>query len=539
MTQPFTLALRGATFHLPNGEPLFRDLDERFDGVHTALVGRNGVGKSQLARMLAGELHPSSGHCLRQGRIHYLPQRLEPQRYPSVAALAGVQAELDALARIERGDVRADDLDRLDGRWDIRQRLEAALAAAGLEHLAVDTPCVRLSGGECTRVALLGAWLSDADCLILDEPSNHLDRPAREDLREHLQRWPGGLLLISHDRLLLEDMPRFVELSPHGLRAYSGGYARYREAREQEQGAAERELQRRKLERQREVRDLRQQAERQAQRQAQGRRQAQEANQAKILLGRQKARSDNSSGRLAERHAARRGQLDAAVQQAFAQLPESHEVYLQVPASELPEGRQVLLFDDLRVPGGTCEVPLRLTLAGPQRVALIGPNGCGKSRLLKVLAGELAPLSGSCRVNVPFAYLDQHLAHLDGERSVIELLGERAPATGEAQLRTRLAQLGLPAGRIDLPLALLSGGERVRAALACALYREQPAQLLLLDEPDNHLDLTAQAALEQLLQQYRGALLVASHDEAFLAALGLDGRLCKHATGWQWQPVHR
>lgn len=532
MTSPFTLALQGVTCQLPTGEILFRDIDESLDERRTGLVGRNGVGKSLLARILAGELAPSAGRCLRQGRVHYLEQH--PAGAASVAELAGVAAPLQALARIEAGGVDAVDYELLDGRWDVRQRLEAELTACGLGHLEAETPAAHLSGGEATRVALLGAWLSGADCLILDEPSNHLDRPAREALHEQLQRWRGGLLLVSHDRLLLEGMQRILELSADGLRSYAGGYSAYREAHRLERDGALRELQRSKLERERQQRAMQAQRERQEHRQARGRHQAREVNQAAILVDRQKERSQASIARLHSRHGERRERLDDEVREAFARVRQDAEVLLDAPDCELPAQRGVLVLEGLRLPFGTCRAPLDLQLCGPRRLALTGANGCGKSTLLKVVAGHLAPLAGYCETTVHTAYLDQHLHSLRADRSVLQSLLERNRRMAPSDLRTRLARMGLGAARIELPTALLSGGERVKAALACELYAEQPAQLLLLDEPDNHLDLPALEALEALLRQYRGALLVVSHDEAFLAALELDGQLQASAEGWCW-----
>lgn len=242
MTNTSTLTLDGVSFQLPDGSLLFSDLDETFDTRHTGLVGRNGVGKSLLARLLAGHLQPSSGSVRRQGRVRYLAQQLDPAEYPTVADLAGVRPWLEALARIEAGSLDDADYECLGERWDIRQRLADALAAEGLGHLRADTPSERLSGGECMRVALLGAFLDDADFLILDEPSNPLDGPARALLRARLAAWDGGLLLVSHDRELLEGMQRIVELSTLGLRSYGGGYSFYAQLREEAREAAERRL---------------------------------------------------------------------------------------------------------------------------------------------------------------------------------------------------------------------------------------------------------------------------------------------------------
>ncbi|WP_132444890.1 ATP-binding cassette domain-containing protein [Pseudomonas aeruginosa] len=436
MTNTSTLTLDGVSFQLPDGSLLFSDLDETFDTRHTGLVGRNGVGKSLLARLLAGHLQPSSGSVRRQGRVRYLAQQLDPAEYPTVADLAGVRPWLEALARIEAGSLDDADYECLGERWDIRQRLADALAAEGLGHLRADTPSERLSGGECMRVALLGAFLDDADFLILDEPSNPLDGPARALLRARLAAWDGGLLLVSHDRELLEGMQRIVELSTLGLRSYGGGYSFYAQSREED--------------------------------------------------------------------------AELAAQRRIVELKGAVLPHLRGPLREID-----------------------LLLSGPRRLALVGPNGSGKSTLLRLLAGQRAPLAGTCAVTVGAAYLDQRLSVLDHGRGVLEQLLEVNRSRGESWLRTRLAQLGLPAERLAQPCATLSGGERLKAALALVLYADRPAQLLLLDEPDNHLDLAARQALESMLGQYRGALLVVSHDPVFLRHLALDGELRATAAGWR------
>ncbi|HEY0915745.1 MAG TPA: ATP-binding cassette domain-containing protein, partial [Solimonas sp.] len=234
MTNPVSLTLQGVCFQLPDGRALFSELDERFDSRRTGLVGRNGVGKSVLARIMAGELSPTAGRCLRSGPVHYLAQQTTPPPDQTVAGLAGMQPMIEALRRIEAGGTRQKDFDAVGDRWDLRERLQQELAASGLPRLRHDTPAAQLSGGEAMRVALAGAFLSGADLLILDEPSNHLDREHRQALRDQLQHWNGGLIVVSHDRELLETMERIVELSALGLRSYGGGYRFYEQVRMQE-----------------------------------------------------------------------------------------------------------------------------------------------------------------------------------------------------------------------------------------------------------------------------------------------------------------
>lgn len=529
MTGP-CLTLDSVCFVLPDGRPLFTHLSAQFDQQPTGLVGRNGVGKSMLARILVGQLQPASGRCLRSGRVHYLAQQANGA---CVAELAGVQTVLEALQRIEAGSTAIEDFDAVGERWDIRQRLEQALQSVGLGHLQATTPASELSGGQAMRVALLGAMLSQADFLILDEPSNHLDASSRAALNEQLQRWPGGLLVISHDRQLLGAMQRIVELTPSGLHSYGGDYPHYVRCKAAEQHGAEQHLQQRRQELKRGQQALREQQQCQQRRQAQGQRQGREANQARILLGRQKQRSEQSAGRQQQRQLDETARLAANVREAARQLDDERLINLHVPPVDTPPQRWVAELLDVELAHVPVRQQINLALRSGQRLAISGPNGCGKSSLLRLLAGQQAPLAGHCRVSVASVLLDQPLSLLLPHRSVLEQLQALNRREPQAVLRMRLAQLGLDAQQILMPSARLSGGEQVKAALALALYAETPAQLLLLDEPGNHLDLPSLQALEAMLRAYTGTLVVVSHDPVFKAALALDSEFMASTDGWQ------
>ena len=532
MTHPI-LTLEGVSHVLPDGRVLFSDLHETFDLRRTGLVGRNGVGKTVLARILSGEISPTAGRRQCSGHVHYLAQQVTMPEDGSVASLAGVSCALDALARIEAGSVDPGDFEAVGDRWDMRERLAQELARHGLGYLEAETAASRLSGGEAMRVALAGAWLSDADFLILDEPSNHLDATSRQALLEQVQHWPRGLIVISHDRQLLDAMQRIVELSPMGLRSYGGNYTFYAQCKAHERQNALAQLEQRKLERRREEQVMRTERERQERRQARGGRQGKEANQAKILLDRQKERSQSSAGRLSRQHAAHGEHLEQRVREAARQVQDEAAITLRMSSVEQAAQRRVAVLDAVVLPfvsGPMREVTL--TLTGQQRIGVMGANGCGKSTLLNVLAGRLATLGGSCSAVVERVLLDQRLHELDPKRSVLEQVQAANPIATETDLRTRLAQLGLDVTRIMAPSGVLSGGERLKAALACTLYADPPPRLLLLDEPGNHLDIESMQALETMLRSYRGTLVVVSHDAVFLDSLELTHRLLATPEGW-------
>ncbi|WP_274864963.1 ABC-F family ATP-binding cassette domain-containing protein [Serratia marcescens] len=526
--------LHQLTCQFADGETLFGPLDLAFDRQRCGLVGRNGVGKTQLLRLIAGLGQPGNGHVESHAALAYVAQQPEIAPHTTLAQLLGYGEVFAALTRLEQGRPLADDIDRLEGRWDLNDRLQNAFAAAGLPAFDPLRSASSLSGGERMRASLCGALLGEADFLLLDEPTNHLDSAGRAWLYQQLDQWRGGLLIASHDRQLLGRMERIVELTPGALRSYGGNYEDYRRQRDTEQQAARADLEHAREERRRTRARQQKEHDMSQRRSAQTLRVVDTLNIASFERVAYKSAAKESLGTLRKQHQDRRDSLDAAVREAYQRVEEEPPVLLALPGSEVNANKQVLVLERLQLPFVSAP-PLDLRIDGPMRVALTGPNGCGKSTLLKTLLGQLTALSGHCHCPLSTAYLDQTLSQLDPGLSVMEHLGLQDSPLAEGALRTRLAQLQLGADRIALPLGSLSGGERLKAALACALWRRQPAQLLLLDEPTNHLDLASSLAIETALADFPGAMLVVSHDEDFLQALRPTHRLNRQADGWRLQ----
>ena len=526
-----SLQFQGVVWALPDGQPLWsQPLDMALGAGSTGIVGANGVGKSVFLQLLLGRLEPTTGKVLRSAGLHAVAQEVQGGPGSTVADLAGLAPVLRALERLQAGQGTPEDLLQADGQWDLPARWQRALQALELGHLPADGSAERLSGGERMRVALAGAFVCDAQVLVLDEPTNHLDRSARRWLLDQLAARRGGTLVASHDRELLGVVDAIVELSPAGLRRYGGNWALYAAQRDQERAAAQAALDHARTERERGRKALQREHDAQQRRAAQGRRVGRTANLAPILLGRMKNSAEAQAGREHERQQEARGKLDAAVRDAARQAPRQAPVALALPGSSVPSGKQVLALEQLRAPFAPQALPaLDGVWCGPVRIAITGPNGCGKSTLLRLVAGQVAPVAGRVVRGVRAAWLDQHnAALLPPHASVLQRLAELGSPLPEATLRTRLAQLGLDADRVQRPAGVLSGGERIKAALACALWCGEPAQMLLLDEPTNHLDLASVEALQAALQGFTGALLVVSHDQHFLAALAPT-----HVWAWQ------
>ena len=524
--------LHQVTCQFPTGDTLFGPLSLTLEPSLCALVGRNGSGKTRLLRLLAGLDEPATGHIERFGSHAWVAQQHVISSQTTLAELLGYDAIFTARKRIDSGDYQPDDLALLDGYWDIVERLSEAFINATLPPFEPDKPAIELSGGERIRALLCGAFTAGADFLLLDEPTNHLDRQGRAWFYDQLSRYQGGVLVASHDRELLEQVPRILELSASGLRSYGGNYADYQAQRDAEQQAARAALEHAATERKRTRARMQKEHDDSQRRSAKTLRTVDTLNIASFERVKYKGAAKERIGSWKKQHSEQNEALNAAVNKARERVEDDNPVMFTLPGSQIPEGKQVLVLEDLvlqHVP----VPPLNWRMDGPMRVALKGPNGCGKSTLLKTLLGEVAPRSGSCKVSVSCAYLDQHLSRFDLSQSVMTHLNLSHTPLEEGVLRTRLAQLQLGADKVMLPLAALSGGERLKAALACVLWGAEATQLLLLDEPTNHLDLASVQAIEAALAGFPGALLVVSHDEAFLSGLTLTHELVWEEAGWR------
>ncbi len=516
------------TYALPDGRALFNDLTISFGRERTGLVGANGSGKTTLLRLLTGELRPSSGIIHRDGVAAVLPQDFRPAPEAPLAEVLGIAEPLDALRRLDAGAGSVDDLEVVGDDWDLPMRAAAEFARFGLARLALDRPVGAVSGGEATRVALAGLALRRPDFLILDEPTNHLDDASREALGTFVDEWSGGIICVSHDRALLRRMDRIVELTALGVRIYGGNYDFYRERREADDAAAERELSQARAALRLAEREAREVRERQARREAQGKRNRANAGIPKILLNGRRRQAEATGARIRAVTGREVEERRARTTEARKRVEDRERPRFGIAPSHLPAGRTVLALDDVtvRFTGSAAPVldQLSLQIVGPERVALVGPNGSGKTTLLRVALGQLVPDAGVVRrvAAEDIAALDQHGVPMDPERSVLESFQAYHPQMEQTAARYALARFLFSDETGLQRVGTLSGGQRLRLSLACVLGGERIPSLLVLDEPTNHLDLDAVSAMESALRDYDGALLVVSHDRDFLETIGID-----------------
>ncbi len=482
------LTLEKVTLRL-GGRLLLENADLRLDaGRRMGLVGRNGTGKTSLLRLIAGELAPDAGEVrLRRGiRIGRIAQEAPGGEVTPLAAVLAADRErsrlLERAARAHEASEIAEVHTRLAeiGAEAAPARAARILRGLGFSEEDQGRPLATFSGGWRMRVALASLLFLEPDLLLLDEPTNHLDLEAAAWLEEHLRRYPRTLLLVSHDRDLLNRVPdRICHLEGGRLLVYPGGYDRFLRAR------AERLLGLARLRERQEAERRRLQA-------------FVDRFRAKATKARQ---AQSRLKRLARMAPVEEAVRDPEVRFAFpvARVPPPPLVTMEGVAAGY-DGRPVLTGLDLRIDPD-------------DRIGLLGANGNGKSTFAALVAGRLAPLAGTLRRarGLAVGFFAQHqIEDLDPDADGISHLARLLPQEPEERLRARLARFGLVQERAETPARHLSGGEKTRLCLARMTVADP--QLLILDEPTNHLDIDSREALARALLEFPGAILLVSHD---------------------------
>ncbi|MEU5952667.1 ATP-binding cassette domain-containing protein [Streptomyces sp. NPDC047525] len=519
-TSPTSITCTSLDFDWPDGTHVFDGLQVAFGPGRTGLIGVNGSGKSTLLKLVAGELTPSEGSVRVAGDIGYLPQNVTLDTRLRVDEVLGIAPTRAALHAIEAGDVADEHFTTVGDDWDVEERAVATLDQLGLGHIGLDRTTGEVSGGESVLLRLAALLLRRPDVLLLDEPTNNLDLYARRRLYAAVDAWSGVLVVVSHDRELLDLVDQIADLRDGEVTWYGGNFTAYEEALAAEQEAAERMVRVAESDLKKQKRELADAHVKLARRKRYGQKMWDTKREPKVVMGERKRQAQVSAGKHRIMHEEKLTEAKERLDDAVEAVRDDDEIRVDLPFTAVPPGRTVLTLRELTLHYGA-RVQGEFELRGPERVALVGRNGAGKTTLLRTIAGELAAVEGEALAHVPLRFLPQRLDVLDEELTVAENVARFAPDATNNRIRARLARFLFKGARADQPAATLSGGERFRAALAALLLAEPAPQLLMLDEPTNNLDMASVKQLATALESYEGALIVASHDVPFLESIGI------------------
>ncbi len=523
------MILKQISYIHPDKESLFENLDFILNkGEKTAITGDNGCGKSTLLRIMAGQLSPSSGLYQCTETCYYMPQHFDPYAYQTLAEVLNIDRKLRALQEILRGNVAQENFDTLNEEWDIEEKAKEALDRWEIPYRTLFHPFSLLSGGEKTKTFLAGIDLHQPDIVLMDEPTNHLNGKGRENLYRFVQHTSASLVIVSHDRQLLNLLPGLTELTHKKLIRYGGNYDFYRAQKDKWLESMEEKLQSRNSalgQAQRHAKKLAQQKQKQRVR-------GEQANRKKgipqILMRSLKDQAENSSARSQEKQTGKIEQLSGEIRELRQSLAHSVILKTDIYSSNLHKGKVLLEAKGINFAYADeplWKEPLTFRFCSGDRWQLEGDNGSGKTTLIRLITGELLPTTGEIhRSGFRYLYLDQQYSLIYPARTLLQQTEEfNHRKLPENELKTILNRYLFPSEVWNKPCGQLSGGEKMRLILCCLQVSERAPDLLILDEPTNNLDIRSMEILAGNIQDFRGALWVVSHDRTFKEEIGLQG----------------
>ncbi len=511
------------------------DKDQLFTGINLtvnnnekiALVGNNGSGKSTLLKILAGVLQPSGGTITTSSNPYYVPQLVGQYNELAIAQALRVDAKLNALKEILAGNVTDNNMALLDDDWTIEERCAEALSYWKLEGLDPEQKMASLSGGQKTKVLLAGLTIHQPEIVLLDEPSNHLDTEGRELLYDYIQTTNSSLVVVSHDRTLLNLLNNVAELSKRGLTLYGGNYDFYAEQKAIEESALNENLRDREKALRKAKETEREMMERQQKLDARGKKKQEKAGVPTIAMNTLRNNAEKSTAKAKDVHAEKIGAITKEVGRLRKELPDADKMKIALDDSSLHKGKVLITAEDINFGYGARSLwrtPLSFVVTGKDRMVIKGLNGSGKTTLIKILLGILQPTEGMIqRADINALYVDQEYSVINNELTVYEQAQQyNRGHLEEHEVKSSLNRFLFTKEYWDKPCSTLSGGEKMRLMLCCLTIGNKAPDMIILDEPTNNLDIQNIEILTAAINEYKGCVIVVSHDSRFVEEIGVE-----------------
>jgi len=522
------LTLQDITYIHPNKDLLFADLDLIVNKHHKiALIGNNGTGKSTLLKILAGELQPSAGLVKADPKPYYVPQLFGQFNDHSITQALRIEGKLNALKEILEGKVTEENMELLDDDWAIEERCQEAFAHWGLGGIDLFQKMAALSGGQKTKVFLAGISIHQPEIVLLDEPSNHLDTEGRKLLYDYITSTSNTLVVVSHDRTLMNLLDTVYELSKRGITIYGGNYDFYAEQKLLESNALNQDVKNKERALRKAKETAKESMERQQKLDARGKKKQEKAGVPTIMMNTLRNGAENSTSRMKGIHAEKMDNISQELSQLRKELPGIDKMRMDFDNSALHSGKILINAGDINFGYDgrlLWKQPLSFQIRSGERLVIKGINGSGKTTLIKMMLGELQPASGTLhRAAIKTTYIDQDYSLIDDTLSVYEQAQQfNSGALQEHDIKIRLSRFLFTKEYWNKPCKALSGGEKMRLMLCSLTISNHAPDIMVLDEPTNNLDLQNIGILTNAINEYKGTLLIISHDEYFLEQVNIE-----------------
>ncbi|WP_010255116.1 ATP-binding cassette domain-containing protein [Myroides injenensis] len=525
-----SIVITNLSYQHPDKSLLFSNLNLIVNtGEKVNLIGNNGTGKSTLLKLIASELSYNQGDIKVNGDFFYLKQNNHYKDNITIKHILGVTQKLEALDEITKGSSNPKYFDILNDDWDIEEQIKVALNYWGLNNISLDTFYHTLSGGQQTKVQFAALMLCKASILLLDEPTNHLDWATRKLFYDFLKKYNGTVLVVSHDRTLLNQQTTTLELSSIGIRKFGGNYDFYKQEKEGMQASLEQKLDHLS----KEIKQAKVEGEKlikqQVKEKSQNKKKEKKAGLPKIVINTLKNKAENSAAKSKEILQQKANDLLGDKTALKQQIIANRVIDIRFPNSLFQNDKVLWIANDINYKyehskQNVFEKNMSFTIKSGDRVLLSDANGSGKSTIFNLLLQKLTVTNGILeKRDCTVVYLDQFYSLINGELTVSEqLLRFKNDSYTVERLNNLLFQYGIPVELWNNKIESLSGGEKLKVSLCCLSVLYPAIDVLLLDEPTNNLDIQGMNNLTQALLNYNGTLVIVSHDQSFIEELQLN-----------------